>query len=342
MLCLPPFGLQDEYTDAAIVRFCQSKRWNAKKIAKQIQQTAAWRKQVGADLYRTAFIDGKKVLSYPLVVAGLKSCPMLFALGHSKDGCPIDWTAVGHMDMNQALNLMTDDEYFEYNFICLEFFTTHFDRLSFERADGKLCKGMSVMDCAGMGWSFFWPSILKRNNMCAPLMDLYYPESYALFVCINAPGIFEVLFRVLKPFFGQDTIDSVRIVKAADTRSQLAALIDSAFVPACYGGSLKQLPAEWAAVVGLDTLSDDDTAQLMPGPPEAMGGFHRPPNGSAPAVSSKGCVSLPDGSMVRDEGSPATAATRKVADAGAVDEARIAELEKQAERSALEAREARA
>jgi len=200
-------GLQDEYTDAAIVRFCQSKRWNAKKIAKQIQQTAAWRKQVGADLYRTAFIDGKKVLSYPLVVAGLKSCPMLFALGHSKDGCPIDWTAVGHMDMNQALNLMTDDEYFEYNFICLEFFTTHFDRLSFERADGKLCKGMSVMDCAGMGWSFFWPSILKRNNMCAPLMDLYYPESYALFVCINAPGIFEVLFRVLKPFFGQDTID---------------------------------------------------------------------------------------------------------------------------------------
>jgi hypothetical protein len=136
MLCLPPFGLQDECarcrnshkldthglqshhatqrihwerpgllcvrcaadTDAAIVRFCQSKRWNAKKIAKQIQQTAAWRKQVGADLYRTAFIDGKKVLSYPLVVAGLKSCPMLFALGHSKDGCPIDWTAVGHSE----------------------------------------------------------------------------------------------------------------------------------------------------------------------------------------------------------------------------------------------------
>ena len=111
-----------------------------------------------------------------------------------------------------------------------------------------------------LGWR-----AMKRASQTSPLMDLYYPELYAQIACINVPGWWTILLAAFKPFFSQETLDAIQVYRRGEEYA-LTSQIDVSHVPACYGGSVEQLPQEAMAEMGLDLLGPEEFDALFPGP----------------------------------------------------------------------------
>ena len=259
-------GVLDPYSDAFLLRFCIGNKWNEKKVTTQLRKTAEWRAKVGADRYRSAFIAGKKMGAYPEVAKFLRCLAILPNLGESKKGEPVDWASFAALDIDKSFEILTDEENFEANLIYMEYVLHMYDVRSMDRCDGQLVKGFSITDLEGMSWKMLGWRAMKRAAQTSPLLDLYYPELYAQIACINVPGWWTVLMAAFKPFFSQETLDGIKVYQRGE-ESALTSLIDPALVPACYGGSLEQLPQELMAEMGFDLLTKEQFDAILPGPP---------------------------------------------------------------------------
>lgn len=105
---------------------------------------------------------------------------------------------------------------------------------------GKSLRGMTVIfDMEGVSArSHLWrPGIVMYLHMVS-ILENNYPEMLKRLVVVNAPKIFPILYRIVRPLITDDMKKKIHIL-GADYKKKLLEYIDEDNLPEHYGGKLK-------------------------------------------------------------------------------------------------------
>ena len=267
-------GMVDPCTDVFLARFCIGNKWNVAKTEAHLRRTLAWRASTNANKYRAAAAAGKTLLEFEEVQRFLSVATGLQQMGTTYAGDAVDYITVGNISAKRFLNELDNQCYYEGNLQISELQYYHFDRLTLLRGDGKLVKMFSVFDLDGLRMEHISFRMQARLKTTAPLHDLYYPEIMATACLINVPSFFANFWMLFGRVFSKEKRDAVQI--HAKGKANLTKSIPQSWVPACYGGDLRQLPPQTMHALGFDTLPDAMLPQLLPGPTKWLGHFILP------------------------------------------------------------------
>ncbi|XP_077553714.1 SEC14-like protein 2 [Haemaphysalis longicornis] len=70
------------------------------------------------------------------------------------------------------------------------------------------------------------------------MMEDHFPECLEKCYSINAPGFFPILWKLIRPFLTERTVDKIKIFGKDGWREKLLDLMDPALLPAHYGGDM--------------------------------------------------------------------------------------------------------
>ena len=106
--------------------------------------------------------------------------------------------------------------------------------------DGKL---WALFDVVGVKWANMDAHALMS---CFKLLNDAFPERVSTIWMLNSPGIFNSLWRMVRPFIDPVSRDKVRFVAGPDGTSLLLGSVDPEIVPVAYGGAAEEVPVEAA------------------------------------------------------------------------------------------------
>eukprot|EP00966_Prymnesium_polylepis_P287621 6643386-Prymnesium_polylepis.1 len=284
-------GAVDAYTVVTMARFCVGNKWNERRVSAQLRRAAAWRKETNAAAYRASFVRGKRIYDYAEHVLMTSVIAKLVWCGSTRDGHPVDYVSVGAFDPGAFLARMSDDDWWEANLQLIEYEWLNMDRCTLDRADGVLLKAYAVIDLDGLRLSQLSLGVLRRIRRTAPLFDSFYPEILGVTCLLNTPAVFQAVWAMVRSLVSKEIQDTMQLHAKGST--DLVAHIEPGWVPACYGGDMKQLRPEGIRALGLDALDRTVLASLLPGPVRRMGRLHLPPEEAlalepAPPPASRG------------------------------------------------------
>ncbi|KAL1529057.1 hypothetical protein AB1Y20_000020 [Prymnesium parvum] len=271
-------GALDGLSDAFVCRFFVSNGWDEKLSLLQLRKAADWRRAVGADTHRAAFINGQTLAQYAVFLKLISIGCVIPAMGRTKSGDSIDYYSfgvmVGQKMIHYFLDYLTDEEFFQAHVLMMEFQYQNLDRLTLERGDGELVKTFTIFDLTGLTRAHACVRMLRRVQRWLPLLDLYYPEMTRTTCMLNAPVVFSGIYQMIKPLTTRRMRETLQVFKPSKSASALLKAIEPEQLLACYGGRIRQLPSETIACLGLDQVDAEQKARLFPGPSSRMGGIH--------------------------------------------------------------------
>ncbi|CAO3609738.1 unnamed protein product [Cunninghamella blakesleeana] len=153
-----------------------------------------------------------------------------------KEGHPILIDRTGyHQSKEMGLNV-TDDELKNFHVSCNEFLNRVLFPEATERIGRHIHKETIIFDCNNMGlWQFQMAAFSKMKQVLEHLQN-YYPETLHRLFVVNAPSAFLIMWKVIKPWLDQRTLDKVHIL-GKDYKECLLKYIDSDALPEFLGGS---------------------------------------------------------------------------------------------------------
>ena len=284
-------GALDSYSSATYARFAVHHSWDMGKTLKQVAKTVAWRTRgdgAGVDQMRAELLAGVPFFQLGGGVGATAAKLNIFVPGYpsvatTRAGDPFEVCApgrIGQMKLNGQglLQATTDAEFWTSNLAFMEYRAVRCDVLC-ARGDGRLKSLYMLSDVGGFSFQpLFMRKLSRRLTRTAPIADAHYPLYLRKSVLVNVPTSFSLVHAMLEPFLSKELTATLRIFDAArKAHKLLAADVDLAHVPACYGGSLQQLPLAEQAALGLLSLDENTLRHQFQGPVHNLGGFHQPP-----------------------------------------------------------------
>lgn len=135
------------------------------------------------------------------------------------------------------------------------------------------------------------PAAQQRREAPPPqdavqLPDRYYPELFSQIVAFNILPIAVRAYELIRPLLSKAIQERIRLATPARSEGLPLSLAPPSSLPACYGGSLAQLPEDVAAALGIDKLGAGCLAgasggSLFRGEPAHLGKYHSTPYDAA-------------------------------------------------------------
>jgi hypothetical protein len=102
---------------------------------------------------------------------------------------------------------------------CVEYLVASNEQLFYltdqrTRATGMFCKSISVIDLQGFSMGRFDRRFHRANGESTHLIQLYYPSLWQMFVLINLPSAFRILYSVAKVFMSKSALERQKICPA--------------------------------------------------------------------------------------------------------------------------------
>ena len=263
-------GVSDPFTDVTMARFCSENDWNDEKAHAQIRRTVSWRRDMGADEYRRALLNGRRLVEFERWQIIGKVMPPLPWLGTTTDGAPMQFGGPGGIEIERLLS-HTVDEFADFNLLMLEFNYLNIDKLTLARADGSLVRMFILSNMAGVTFSHL--RLMKYARRIAPIADSYYPELVSTVITFNVGPVIITGYNMLKPLLSAKMQRKVQLLGQLDN----TAFASPEHIPACYGGRLTQLPKAVRTLLGLDRIDNELQEQLFSAPTKYGGKLHLPP-----------------------------------------------------------------
>ncbi|CAE8739480.1 unnamed protein product, partial [Polarella glacialis] len=209
---------EDIVGDLRVCRFLRARHGNVKEATEWFRSFLKWRVESGIDKLRAQVIgrSPEKFLSWWLPRANpyLPICPYA---GRTDDGHVIWYVRSGMIDPVKFVeHRQTTMEQSKMSFIMiLEWTMWHLDELS--RKEGRMTYVIKVADMKGLGSDGRKLPIFvseMKNFMFGMLKEFQtnYCEHDALFIVVNAPFVFRVLYAVVKLVLSKRQISKMRIL----------------------------------------------------------------------------------------------------------------------------------
>ncbi|CAO3634867.1 unnamed protein product [Cunninghamella echinulata] len=244
------------FTNEHIMQFLVANSWNKEAAKQHIISSMEWREKEKIDYWPVA----TKYNKLPLLVSvrgykyiqdantdyhpGLSesSIRILNYMGgdcfhkFDKEGHPILIDRTGYHQSKEIGINVNDEELKNYQVSCNEFLSRVLFPEATERAGRYIHKETIIFDCEHMGLFQFHMAGLNKMKQVLAYLQSYYPETLHHLFVVNAPSAFLIMWKVIKPWLDQRTLDKVHIL-GKDYKDCLLKYIDSDSLPDFLGGS---------------------------------------------------------------------------------------------------------
>jgi len=233
-----------------VARFCEANNWNEMLTAQTLRTSMGWRSQL-ADAVRAQLVGGWKLGESELIRTYLVKESAFPHLGETKAGDVI-WYEASASVCTELLDELTDDEFFECQVVLREFALLVADMLTCERGDGVLCKLFAVIDNEGWDMKNCTARAMGRMN-AASVLSKQYESAYSTVLMVNSPAVARSIWSLTQHSLPATYRRVVHVHKLGDPLPPLVSSehIDSAVLPARYGGRLSSIPVMAFAELGL-------------------------------------------------------------------------------------------
>jgi len=154
---------------------------------------------------------------------------------YDKQGRPIFIERTGLTDWKGLIKLATPDELVQYHIHVMEYMMNYVFPRASERAGKPIDKLTSILDLKGLGSKHLKKAAYALFKRMSKIDQDIYPEILGKLFIVNAPAIFAVAWKAIKPWVDPSTRQKITILRG-DFQKVLLEHIDADQLPAYLGG----------------------------------------------------------------------------------------------------------
>lgn len=156
-------------------------------------------------------------------------------VGHDKEGSVLRIEPWGYLDMKGIMYSTKKSDLEKSKLLQCEKHLVDLEAMS-EKL-GKPCTGLTVVfDMDNVGSKHMWKPGLDMYLYLVQVLEDNYPEMMKRLFVINAPTLFPVLYKLVKPLLSEDMKNKI-FVLGSDFKDTLMEYIDAEELPAYLGGT---------------------------------------------------------------------------------------------------------
>ncbi|KAL6063683.1 CRAL-TRIO domain-containing protein, variant 2 [Balamuthia mandrillaris] len=219
---------RDIHDDYTVRRFLRARHQNVQKAKDMLSASLKWRKQVGAD----NILEEAPKSDYFLLLH--RYWPSRF---HKTDreGSLVLFERIGVADAKALVSAVPKEECIRYHVWQQEYARLLKKEMSSKEGTNKFPQ-VIVADLAGLGWSHMHGPAIDVFKQIVAIDEANYPECLKAFYVINAPKLFTMAFRMIRPLLDPKTLSKVHVL-GADYKEALVEAIHEDNLPKAYGGN---------------------------------------------------------------------------------------------------------
>jgi len=203
------------------VAYCLSTTFNASTT----EPSMSLREQMGADTLIAEYTPPEVIAKF--MTGG--------DVGHDKDGSVLRIEPWGHLDMKGIMYSCKKSDMEKSKLLQCEKHLKDLEEMS--EKTGKPCSGLTVVfDMENVGSKHMWKPGLDMYLYLVQVLEDNYPEMMKRLFVINAPTLFPVLYKLVKPLLSEDMKNKI-FVLGGDYKETLLEYIDSEELPEYLGGT---------------------------------------------------------------------------------------------------------
>ncbi|XP_037578167.1 SEC14-like protein 2 isoform X1 [Dermacentor silvarum] len=217
-----------EHTDHFLLRWLRAREFDEVKAEHMLRESMSWRKKVGADTIINDYQPSELFLKH--FPGGFLEC--------SPEGHPCYLLPIGSVDIKGFLELVPADDIKRHTLYLLESIMDRLKRSSTQK--NKVIETVFFIadfENFTLRQIYSWQVVTLLTDMLKAYEDNY-PEILEKAYVINAPRFFPLLWKFIRPFLTQRTVEKVAIYGTDDWKKGLMERLDPDYMPQHWGGSM--------------------------------------------------------------------------------------------------------
>lgn len=149
----------------------------------------------------------------------------------------INYLKMAGFDQSKMVKVQDEDTSLMMYILDAEWFFQMNDEVT--RRTGRLTKTLKLLDMKDVKFRQLDHAFLKRDAKITKKLQDFYPQSLGSMLVINAPGFFDAVFAVFRPFFPKRFVEKINMVHPCKRPKDLKLLtkyVSKDNLPEIYGG----------------------------------------------------------------------------------------------------------
>lgn len=219
--------IRPEHDDRFLLKWLKARKFDLNKSEEMLRNSLSWREKNNVDTILEDFESPEVIKKY---FTGGTS-------GFDKEGCPIWVDPLGRLDFKGLMTSVKQRDLLLHKLCDLERFSKVM--LEQSRKLGKVIDRETIIyDMEKVGMRHLWKPGIDTFNQFVTLVEDNYPERLKLIFIVNAPKIFPVIWKLVRPFVAEETRKKIKVFGTTNYKETLLEHIDADQLPAAYGGTL--------------------------------------------------------------------------------------------------------
>ena len=215
-----------------IYRFLKGWKFDVPATVERVNHSQRYRAEHGLNAIREKAVHLEQ-RQFPHAEQILKYWPHVIMHGFDRQGQPVSIERLGHSNPVLLCQAVSLGQLLHYHHYHMENKGDMFARLSVER--DVVLRGCKIMDLEGLGKQHLTGKGIGYFKAVIAASQDNYPEVMGSLFIINAPWVFNIAWKMVRPLLHQNTLDKIHIL-GADYQKVLQRYIDPKHIPVEFGG----------------------------------------------------------------------------------------------------------
>ncbi|CAH1800708.1 unnamed protein product [Owenia fusiformis] len=217
----------DKHNDYQLLRWLRARDFDLDKSEKMFRNDVKWRKDNKCDTILDTWKPPEVIQKY--YTGGLA--------GFDKEGCPVWIDPYGHIDIRGLTRSVKSSDVKRYGIYLAETIFSYFASQT-EKLGKTIDQVTLIFDLDKLGTKHMYRPGLDLLIEVFVMFEDHYPETLKFAYVINAPRLFPVAFRLIKPFLSEHTRNRIHIL-GGNFKKELLNLMSPEELPVHWGGDRK-------------------------------------------------------------------------------------------------------
>mmetsp|Transcript_77119 Transcript_77119/g.221593 ORF Transcript_77119/g.221593 Transcript_77119/m.221593 type:complete len:679 (+) Transcript_77119:187-2223(+) len=235
-----------------VARFLAARGNNETKAFQMLDNSLKWRLHFGSDINNSS-ITVDDVISFTIEnQKTVRRCHPHGWQGYDREGRLVYMVRAGLSDSASLLREIEPDDVLLCHVQAMEFQNNVLLRPESltpgTPPDRRRLNGITILcDLTGLGLHNLTPSVYKIVQMIAKIDQDNYPENLAKMYIINAPVMFNMVWKVVRKFLERETKQKIMVFSGPDQHiPKLLDALDFDTIPKCIGGRAQKDDEYWS------------------------------------------------------------------------------------------------
>ncbi|KAK3599065.1 hypothetical protein CHS0354_024391 [Potamilus streckersoni] len=217
--------LKQKRDDFYLLRWLRARQFNIMKAEEMIRAHYKWREE---NQINTILEDYKELDVIKKYYTGGH-------IGYDKKGSPVWIDPFGLIDMRGILHSCKKKEVIRNKVWVVESFYKSF-REELEKTGRRREEIVVIFDLDKLGPRHLWKPGVDVFNEILKMFEDQYPETLKYAFIVNAPRLFPIVFKIVRPFLSEDTVKKTHVL-GSNFKEVLLKYIDADQLPVHWGGT---------------------------------------------------------------------------------------------------------